>query len=110
MATTNSQDTRRHNTRSRPGTEQIQPAGTNGRGNEPTDRPSHSNLLQPDRVRVATVIYERPGTKILRLMYPPDPDKQDVQEEVVLRLQGYVVQCQLPPILSSTQYVPSTVL
>lgn len=58
------------------------------------DRP----VVQPDRLRVSSTIYDKPnGQKVLT--YPVDPSTNLDPEEVVVNIQGYLVKSELPPIV-----------
>ena len=61
---------------------------------------------QPDRARVATQILRRDSGR-LDVVYPKDTkDAADAPwEEVVLNIQGYIVEMELPPIVRPEQLV-----
>ena len=61
-------------------------------------------LHQPDRARVATQILHRNSGR-LDVVYPRDPkdDADTPWEEVVMNIQGYIVEKELPPIVHANQ-------
>lgn len=57
---------------------------------------------QPDRVRVATTIHSPGPKQPFTLVYPASEGEVE-REEVILHVQGYVVDSELPPIVRWSQ-------
>ena len=53
--------------------------------------------------RVATMVLDHGPNLTKQLVYHPSPDKPGTFEEVVLGIQGYVVNMNLPPIQHTTK-------
>ena len=53
--------------------------------------------------RVATMVLDHGPNLTKQLVYHPSPDKPGTFEEVVLFIQGYVVNMNLPPIQHTTK-------
>lgn len=53
--------------------------------------------------RVATMVLDHGPNLTKQLVYHPSPDKPGTFEEVVLCIQGYVVNMNLPPIQHTTK-------
>lgn len=66
--------------------------------------PRLSNQSQPDRLHVATAILLSNNQKKMDLISLLQVEG-DVVEELVLRVQGYVIQTHLPLITTASQYV-----
>ena len=60
--------------------------------------------LQPDRLRVGSTVLTSQDRREMNLIYPPQT-KEEEPEEIVLNLQGFIIQSHLPPITTSSQYV-----
>ena len=58
--------------------------------------------LQMDRVRIATTVLTNGVGERVDLIHHKKSEGDD-PEEVVLTLQGYVVQCNLPPLVNKGQ-------
>lgn len=66
------------------------------------------NTPQPDRVRITTAVHSAAGENPrCQIVYPFAED--ETPEEMVFRLQGWVVDCNLPPLTRSNQSVSSHV-
>ena len=61
-----------------------------------------NSCIKQERLRKACNILQTADHKHMNLVYPKDKADED-EEEVVLHLQGYVVQKHLPPILTNKQ-------
>lgn len=55
---------------------------------------------QPDKARVSTNVLTRDHQQRIDLVYPSD-DSDGSPDEVVLALQGFLIQADLPPIVNS---------
>lgn len=61
-----------------------------------------TDLSQLERIRIGINIWTHPtGQK--DMVYPFDPENSCDREEIVLRVQGYVLRVNLPPITSNSQ-------
>ena len=97
------------NRRAQQRTETVQATGVHG-GSQSGHR-IHCSLHelipnQPDRARVATQILRRNSGR-LDVVYPKDTkdDADTPWEEVVMNIQGYIVEKNLPPIVRPEQSV-----
>lgn len=59
-------------------------------------------VSQPDRIQVGTTIHSPGPKQPFTLVYPASEGDTE-QEEVILHVQGYVVEAELPPIVNQTQ-------
>ena len=57
---------------------------------------------QADRLRIATEILVTSDQKYMNMVYPRTKPEEE-PEEIVLRIQGFVIQSHLPPIVNRKQ-------
>ena len=58
-------------------------------------------FMKPDRARVSTTVLKTKILERIDLVYPQGQNSDAPPEEVILSVQGYLVQSKLPPILNS---------
>ena len=63
---------------------------------------------QRDKARVSTTVLTRDHQQRIDLVYPSTEDSDGSPDEVVLSLQGFLIQSGLPPITNSHAWVYCT--